>query len=88
VHVQRRLVLEHDDLRFSAADVLRLHEQTGVRLIFDHQHFWCMNPERLEYTGRFTGDPEDLARRRAPENTLLQPAHRAARDHWIFCEQS
>ena len=47
-HVQRRLVLENDDLRFSAADVLRIYEQTGVRLIFDHQHFWCFNPERLE----------------------------------------
>ena len=45
--VRRRLVLEHDDLRFSAADVLWIHEQTGVRLIFDHQHFWCFNPEGL-----------------------------------------
>jgi UV DNA damage endonuclease len=42
--VRRRLVLEHDDLRFSAADVLWIHEHTGVRLIFDHQHFWCLNP--------------------------------------------
>lgn len=47
-HVRRRLVLEHDDLRFSAADVLWIHGQTGVRLIFDHQHFWCLNPEGLE----------------------------------------
>ena len=47
-HVRRRLVLEHDDLRFSAADVLWIHQQTGVRLIFDHQHFWCFNPERLD----------------------------------------
>jgi UV DNA damage endonuclease len=47
-HVRRRLVLEHDDLRFSAADVLWIHEQTGVRLIFDHQHFWCLNPEQLD----------------------------------------
>ena len=46
--VRRRLVLEHDDLRFSAADVLWIHEQTGVRLIFDHQHFWCFNPEQLD----------------------------------------
>jgi UV DNA damage endonuclease len=46
--VRRRLVLEHDDLRFSAADVLWIHEHTGVRLIFDHQHFWCFNPERLD----------------------------------------
>ena len=47
-HVRRRLVLEHDDIRFSAADVLWIHEHTGVRLIFDYQHFWCLNPERLE----------------------------------------
>ncbi|KAB0682624.1 UV DNA damage repair endonuclease UvsE [Aureimonas leprariae] len=46
--VRRRLVLEHDDLRFSAADVLWIHEHTGVRLIFDYQHFWCLNPEKLE----------------------------------------
>jgi UV DNA damage endonuclease len=47
-HVRRRLVLEHDDLRFSAADVLSIHEHTGVRLIFDYQHFWCFNPKRLD----------------------------------------
>ena len=46
--VRRRLVLEHDDIRFSAADVLWIHDRTGVRLIFDYQHFWCLNPERLE----------------------------------------
>jgi UV DNA damage endonuclease len=40
-------VLEHDDLRFSAADVLWIHGHTGVRLVFDYQHFWCFNPERL-----------------------------------------
>ena len=47
-HVQRRLVLENDDIRFSAADVLWIHERTGVRCVFDYQHFWCLNPERLE----------------------------------------
>jgi UV DNA damage endonuclease len=47
-HVKRRLVLEHDDLRFSAADVLWVHEHTGVRLVFDYQHFWCLNPEGLD----------------------------------------
>lgn len=45
--VRRRLVLEHDDLRFSAADTLWIHERTGVPLVFDHQHFWCLNPEGL-----------------------------------------
>ncbi|HVU99749.1 MAG TPA: UV DNA damage repair endonuclease UvsE, partial [Verrucomicrobiae bacterium] len=26
---------------------LWIHEHTGVRLIFDYQHFWCFNPEGL-----------------------------------------
>ena len=47
-HVRRRLVLEHDDIRFSAADVLWVHEQTGVRLVFDYQHHWCLNPQGLD----------------------------------------
>lgn len=46
--VRRRLVLEHDDIRFSAADVLWVHEETGVRCVFDYQHYWCLNPERLD----------------------------------------
>ena len=46
--VRRRLVLEHDDIRFSASDILWIHEHTGVRLIFDHQHFWCLNPDKLD----------------------------------------
>ena len=45
--VRRRLVLEHDDIRYSAADVLHIHEETGVPLVFDYQHFWCFNPEKL-----------------------------------------
>lgn len=45
--VRRRLVLENDDVRFGPADVLDVHERTGVRLIFDHQHFWCFNPEQM-----------------------------------------
>nr|MBA2431683.1 UV DNA damage repair endonuclease UvsE [Chthoniobacterales bacterium] len=46
--IRRRLVLENDDGRYSAADVLKIHDETGVPLIFDHQHFWCFNPEQLE----------------------------------------
>jgi len=46
--IRRRLVLENDDGRYSAADVLRIHDETGVPLIFDHQHYWCFNPEGLE----------------------------------------
>ena len=45
--VRRRLVLEHDDTRFGAADTLWIHDRTGVPLVFDHQHFRCLNPEGL-----------------------------------------
>ena len=45
--VKRRLVLENDDTRFSAANVLWAHDRTGVPLIFDLQHYWCLNPENL-----------------------------------------
>jgi len=47
-HVHRRVVLEHDDIRFSAADTFWSHEQTGVRLVFYYQHHWCLNPSRLD----------------------------------------
>lgn len=44
-HVRRRLVLENDDIRYSAADVLLIHAATGVPLVFDYLHCWCNNPE-------------------------------------------
>jgi UV DNA damage endonuclease len=28
--------------------VLWIYERTGVRCVFDYQHFWCLNPERLD----------------------------------------
>ena len=46
--VRRRLVLENDDIRYSSADVLAIHERTGVKCVFDYQHHWCFNPEGLE----------------------------------------
>ena len=64
-HVRKRLVLENDDIRFSAADVLWIHERTGVRLIFDYQHFWCLNPEGLDMRDtleKFVGSWGDTAR--------------------------
>jgi UV DNA damage endonuclease len=47
--VRRRLVLENDDIRFSAADVYEIHERTGVPLVFDLQHHWCLNPKGLDW---------------------------------------
>ncbi|HVF70809.1 MAG TPA: UV DNA damage repair endonuclease UvsE [Chthoniobacterales bacterium] len=43
-----RLILENDDVSFSASDVLAIHRRVGVPLVFDHQHFWCLNPDGLE----------------------------------------
>lgn len=45
--VRRRLVLENDDIRYSASDVLKVHAATGVKCVFDYQHHWCFNPEGL-----------------------------------------
>lgn len=45
--VRQRLVLENDDIRYSAADVIWIHERTGVRMVFDYQHLWCFNPEGM-----------------------------------------
>ena len=45
--VKRRLVLENDDLRYSAGNVLAIHERTGVKLVFDVQHHHCLNPDQL-----------------------------------------
>lgn len=40
---RRRLVLENDDRVFTLGDTYAVHEQTGVRLVFDQLHFFC-NP--------------------------------------------
>ncbi len=45
--VQRRIVLEHDDRRFGVADILWIHQRTGVRLIFDALHHQLYNPEGI-----------------------------------------
>ena len=36
--VRRRLVIENDDGRYSAADCLRIHAETGVPVLFDRFH--------------------------------------------------
>lgn len=52
-NVRRRLVLENDDIRYSAANVLYIHEHTGVPLVFDNLHFFCNNAEHLDLTDTF-----------------------------------
>lgn len=47
-HVQRRLVLENDDTRYGIADICWIHEYTGVRLVYDYLHHWCLDREGME----------------------------------------
>ncbi|HEU4324423.1 MAG TPA: UV DNA damage repair endonuclease UvsE [Roseiflexaceae bacterium] len=42
-HVRHRLVLENDDTRYGVSDTLWIHERTGVRLVFDNLHHWCLD---------------------------------------------
>ena len=42
---RRRLVLENDDKSYGVRDTLKIHEGCGIRLIFDHQHHNCCNPD-------------------------------------------
>lgn len=41
--IRRHLVLENDEQRFTAADCLNIHRQTGVPVLFDVFHHRCHN---------------------------------------------
>lgn len=45
--VRRRLVVEQDEHCFDLCALLRLHQHTGVPLVFDSLHFQLHNPARL-----------------------------------------
>jgi UV DNA damage endonuclease len=44
---RQRLVLENDDTSYSVGDIHSIHQQTGLRLVFDYLHFFNHNPEGL-----------------------------------------
>jgi UV DNA damage endonuclease len=44
---RRRLALENDDTRFGVSDALWVHQQTGIRLVFDNLHHRLNNPSHL-----------------------------------------
>ena len=46
---RRRLVLENDDKSYGVRDTLKIHEGCGIRLIWDHQHHTCCNPNGMSY---------------------------------------
>jgi UV DNA damage endonuclease len=42
-----RLVVENDDRTYALADVLALHERTGVRVVWDILHHHCNDPDAV-----------------------------------------
>jgi UV DNA damage endonuclease len=54
--VRRRLVLEHDDRRYSFDDALWIHRRTSIPLVLDTLHLRCLNP-----TGRTLADALPVA---------------------------
>jgi UV DNA damage endonuclease len=44
---RQRLAIEHDDAGFSLGQLLALHQQCGVAVVFDALHWALHNPERL-----------------------------------------
>jgi UV DNA damage endonuclease len=42
-----RLVIENDDRTYSLADVLALHERTGLRVVWDILHHHCNDPDGI-----------------------------------------
>lgn len=63
--IHRRLVIENDDNRFTAADCLKVHEETGIPILFDVFHHSCNNsgetvPEMIERISATWGSADGL----------------------------
>jgi len=63
--IQNRLVVENDDQRFTTADCLKIHEETGIPVLFDVFHHSCNNTgedtgEMLDMTGRTWGNGDGI----------------------------
>jgi UV DNA damage endonuclease len=61
--VRARLVIENDDRLYSLQDCLRIHEETGIPILFDNFHHECLNngepmAEALQLAAR-TWQPQD-----------------------------
>jgi UV DNA damage endonuclease len=46
--ITRRLVIENDDVSYSVADCLEIHDEIGVPIIFDNLHHACLHNEEKE----------------------------------------
>ena len=70
---RRRLIVENDDVTYSAADALRVHELCGIRMVFDNLHHFCNNPILSA-----TGEAESEKAGEAGEETAGELAGSAA----------
>ncbi len=72
-HVQRRVVLEHEDDGASLGVALRVHAATGVPVVFDHLH-WCLNnPEGWSASEALGAALETWAHDRTPKIHFSSP---------------
>jgi UV DNA damage endonuclease len=60
-----------------AADVLWIHDRCSVPLVFDYQHYWCLNPEGLSPARPSNGS--SIRGAGSGPSSTSRPAHRDAR---------
>lgn len=63
----RRLVLGNDEVSWSAAEVLAIHERTGVPLVFDNLHHRVNNPSGWDAVGALRTFFATWAERQTPK---------------------
>lgn len=96
--IRRRLVVENDDQRFTAADCLKIHEETGIPVLFDVFHHTCNNAgdvmeESLHLTGetweKSDGIPMvDYSSQHPDKRTGSHAEHIDPADFSVFLERS
>lgn len=75
-----RLALENDDRRFGIADCLSLHQQVGVRLIFDWLHHRLFNPTALPAAQALSACLATWPPTQTPKIHISTPATEMVRD--------
>lgn len=86
LNVRQRLAVENDDRFMSAADVLRIHRHTGIRVVLDVLHHRCVNPAGLSMQqalaaalDSWPGDQQPKIHFSSPRTAVRQLVHRGRR---------
>jgi len=53
IRIKERLVIENDDRSYSISDVLKIHEMTGIPVVFDNLHHYIHKPETGDEYSQF-----------------------------------